>query len=109
MWSLGCIIGEMITGSTLFPGNSTRSILKLIEEIIKTQKNFKPILISSNIEPDSNENQDTNDQSPNKNQTEVIECKNNNNLLSHENNTKCEVVLQKEYCYDLFENLLKTS
>jgi mitogen-activated protein kinase 15 len=34
MWSLGCIMGEMITGKALFPGSSTLNQLEKIIDLI---------------------------------------------------------------------------
>jgi mitogen-activated protein kinase 15 len=34
MWSLGCILGEMLLGRPLFPGTSTFSQLNLILEML---------------------------------------------------------------------------
>ena len=33
MWSVGCILGEMITGKPIFPGTSTMNQLDKIMEV----------------------------------------------------------------------------
>lgn len=36
MWSLGCILGEMLLGKPLFPGSSTLNQLEHIISVIET-------------------------------------------------------------------------
>ena len=38
MWSVGCIIGELITGKAVFPGNSTLNQLERILELLGKPK-----------------------------------------------------------------------
>ena len=36
MWSIGCILGEMILGKAIFPGTSTMNQVEMILEILGT-------------------------------------------------------------------------
>ena len=36
MWSIGCILGEMILGKAIFPGTSTMNQVEMILEIFGT-------------------------------------------------------------------------
>jgi len=36
MWSIGCILGEMIIGKAIFPGTSTMNQVEMILEILGT-------------------------------------------------------------------------
>lgn len=38
MWSLGCILGEMIVGKAIFPGTSTLNQIERIIELIGRPK-----------------------------------------------------------------------
>jgi len=45
MWSVGCILGELITGKSVFPGNSTLNQIEKILELVgrPSQKDIEAI------------------------------------------------------------------
>lgn len=45
MWSVGCILGELITGKSTFPGNSTLNQIEKILELVgrPNQKDIEAI------------------------------------------------------------------
>jgi mitogen-activated protein kinase 15 len=52
MWSIGCILAELITGRPLFPGKSTKDMLKCVLEVtgIPDMKDFEDIRLKYDIQ-----------------------------------------------------------
>jgi mitogen-activated protein kinase 15 len=45
MWSIGCILGELLGGKPMFPGTSTMNQLDRIIEVLATTPNTQTALV----------------------------------------------------------------